>query len=121
MEAKEKKEVNFIVENINKIIIDRRLTKTSFSEIIEFPESKWNKISNGLQKLSVDELSNIAEKLQMREIDIITYPRVFSEVGKSESDVKTQLTIELKEDIKDKVLMLVFGTKNLELITNKNK
>jgi predicted transcriptional regulator len=111
-----KKSKHFIVENLIKIMNEKGLTKTAFADKIGFPEAKWNKISNGKQFLSVDELSIIAEKLRMREIDIFTYPKIFVEADRVNSDVKTQITIELKEEMKQKVLELIFGNSNLEIL-----
>ncbi|MDR0828804.1 MAG: helix-turn-helix transcriptional regulator [Prevotellaceae bacterium] len=115
---KNSKEKSFVIENLLKIMNDKKLTKVAFSELVGMPEPKWNKIANGKQNLSVNELSEIAEKLRMKEIDILTYPKKFAEVGTVNSDVKAQITVELKEDLKGKVLELVFGNKNLELLNN---
>jgi len=66
--------IHYVVKNLLNIMSKRELNKSEFAEIIGFEEPKWNKISNGNQKLSVSELSIIAEKLGMREIDIMTWP-----------------------------------------------
>ncbi|MDD3479876.1 MAG: helix-turn-helix transcriptional regulator [Paludibacteraceae bacterium] len=116
MKTTEKSQPHFIVEKLIKIMKDRGLTKVDFSDLIGFTEPKWNKISNGIQKLSINELSIIAEKLQMREIDIITYPNTFVEKDKNDNDVKAQLTVELKEELRDKVLAMIFGNNNIELL-----
>jgi len=107
---------HFVVENLIKYMTDNKLTKSAFADRIGFPEAKWNKISNGKQQLSVNELSNIAEKLQMKEIDILTYPKVFIEADSVDNDVRAQITIELKEELKDKVLTLVFGKHNMKIL-----
>ena len=112
----ENKQNHFLVENLIKIMNDKKLSKSSFAELIDFPEAKWNKISNGNQSLKVEEISKIAEKLQMREIDIFTYPKKFREVEIKHSDLKAQLTIELKEDLKNKVLEMIFGKENIEIL-----
>ena len=107
---------HFLVDNLIKIMNDSELNKIQFAEKIGFPEAKWNKIANGKQGLSVAELSNIAENLQMSEVDIYTYPKKFSEQGKESDIIKAQLTVELKQELKDKVLQLVFGNKNIEIL-----
>jgi len=116
MENGKKRSSHFVVEQLLKIMNDRKLTKSAFADLIGFQEAKWNKISNGYQSLSIEELSNIAEKLQMREIDIYTWPKIFIEIDKKGDDVRAQLTIELKDEIKQKVLKMIFGNKNVELI-----
>ena len=77
MESKKPKQVHFVVERLIKIMNDRKLKKSSFAELIGFPEPKWNKISNGWQSLNIEDVSKIAEKLRLREIDIFTYPDVY--------------------------------------------
>ncbi|MCL2434960.1 MAG: helix-turn-helix transcriptional regulator [Lentimicrobiaceae bacterium] len=117
--SKKKNETHFVVKNLIKLMNDRDLNKTKFAELIDFKEPKWNKISNGNQSLSVDEISKIAEKLDMREIDLFTYPDKFYEPKNTNNDVKAQITVELKEELKHRVLELVFGNSNLELLTKK--
>ncbi|MDR1624135.1 MAG: helix-turn-helix domain-containing protein [Tannerellaceae bacterium] len=119
MKQNKERSIHFVVENLIKIMNDNKLTKTGFSEKIGMPEPKWNKISNGKQSLSVSDLSKIAENLRLREIDIYTYPKKYIESKQTKNEgIKTQLTIELKEELKDKVLELVFGDSNLEILNN---
>ena len=105
-----------VVEKLINIMNDRRLNKSTFADLIDFPEAKWNKISNGKQTLNVVELSKIAKKLQMREIDIYTYPKVFIELDHKHEDIKAQLTIELREELKQQVLGLIFGNENVQIL-----
>jgi DNA-binding Xre family transcriptional regulator len=116
MKKQEGHSVHFTVENLIKIMNDRKLTKSYFAELIEFPETKWNKISNGNQELRVGELSKIAKKLQIKEIDIYTYPKKFVEIDHKSDDIKAQLTIELKENMKSQVLSLIFGNENVRVL-----
>ena len=104
------------VENLIKIMNCRKLSKTEFAELIGFKEPKWNKISNGNQSLNVYEISKIAEKLNLREIDIFTWPDKYYDVEKKDADVKTQIVIELREELKDDVMQLVLGKANLQII-----
>ncbi|MDD4111333.1 MAG: helix-turn-helix transcriptional regulator [Clostridia bacterium] len=115
MKAKKTPELHFSVKNLIKIMNDRGLSKSEFATLMELPESKWNKISNGIQNLKVDDLSKIAEKLRIREIDILSYPEIYT-VNNTESPLKAQITIELKDSLKDKVLSLIFNKNELELI-----
>jgi transcriptional regulator with XRE-family HTH domain len=115
MKTKKNVEVHYVIENLIKIMNDRGLTKAAFARIIGFSVSKWNKISNGTQGLYVDEISNIAQSLNMREIDIYTYPKFCEEV-EEDSNIKAQITIELKNELKAKVLNLVYNNKNIEIL-----
>ncbi len=113
---KEKAIIHKVISNLNKIQINSGLTKSSFALTIGYPESKWNKISNGHQNLSIDELSNIAEKLSMREIDIYTYPNKYYLPDDKNDDVKVIVSLEVKNSIKSKVLKDVFGNQNIEIL-----
>jgi len=116
MKKKKEQRIHFVVEQLIKVMNDKKLSKSAFAELIEFPEAKWNKISNGNQSLSIDEFSNIAEKLRMREIDIYTFPKKFVEIDKKDDEIKAQLTIELRDECKQQVLEMIFGNKNVELL-----
>lgn len=82
--------------------------------MIGLPEAKWNKISNGKQNLTVQELSKIARLLNLEEVDIYTYPQKL--VLDKEDEFKAQITLELNKELKEKVLDLVFGNDKLKLI-----
>lgn len=107
-------ELHPVVSNLNKIMNDRNLSKVQFASMIGLPEAKWNKISNGKQNLTVQELSKIARLLNMEDVDIYTYPQKL--VFRADESVKAQITIELNNELKDKVLDLVFENDNLKLI-----
>ncbi|NCC99472.1 MAG: hypothetical protein EOL95_07210 [Bacteroidia bacterium] len=111
-----KQEVHFVVENLIKIMNDRKLTKVGFANLIDFPEPKWNKITNGKQELKMSELSEIARKLQMKEVDIFSYPSKLVSSKEKETNLKAQITVELREELKERVLKIVFGNNNLELL-----
>jgi hypothetical protein len=120
MKKEEEKKVSRVVENLSKIQRDRCMTKVAFSEMIGFPEAKWNKIANGIQGLDVCELSKIAERLRMREIDIYTYPKKYiepQELGIDENDnYKVILQIEVKKEKKEKLVQSILGDNYLELL-----
>ena len=108
--------LNSILRNIRKIMNDSNLTQTTIAEYAETSPSQMSKILKGEIQLSLKQLSNIAKKLNLRIIDVITYPDKYVKTDKANSDVKAQITIELKEELKDEVLTLVFGNKNLEIL-----
>jgi transcriptional regulator with XRE-family HTH domain len=110
------KNIHPVVENLIKIRNYRRLNQAEFANLVDIDPSIYNKIESGRLNLSLDKISKIAEKLQMRDIDIFTYPDVYVEVNKSNNDLKTQLTIELREDLRQKILELIFGSKNIQLL-----
>jgi len=109
-------EVHYIVENINKIIAHKKLTKMGFADLVGFPDSKWSKISNGRQELSLHEFSKIANNLQMREIDILTWPQKFVDSESFAKDVseRVSVTFEVSPEKRDELLKLVMGEKKFE-------
>ena len=106
-----------LLSNIKKIMRDRGLTQQTLAEYIEIEPSQFSKIVNGTVGLSMLQLSKLATKLSMREIDIITYPDIYTkpELGEPEP-VEAILQIKLKKDKKDQVLKLVFGDNNIEIL-----
>ena len=108
-----------IVNNIRKIMNDRGLKQSSIAEYADTTASQFSKILNGDVKLSLAQLSNIATGLEMREIDIITYPDVYVKKDNTDAEpVEVVLQIKLQKDKKDQVLKLAFGDNNLEILNN---
>ena len=106
-----------IAQNIRKILSDRGLTQSAIAVGDVLPEGKLSKILNCGQMMRLEELSIIATKLSMREIDILTYPDVYVAREEAESEpVEAVLQIKLKKDKKDQVLKLVFGDNNIEIL-----
>lgn len=106
-----------IVDNIRKIMRDKNLTQVLTAEYMGTSESQFSKILNGKVQLSLWQLENLARRLEMREIDIITYPNVYIEKGfAGDEPVEAVLQIKLKKDKKDQVLKLVFGDNNIEIL-----
>lgn len=106
-----------IVDNIRKIMRERNLTQVTMSEYMGTSESQFSKILNGKVQLSLWQLENLASKLSLREIDLITYPEIFvKKEDFGEEPVEAVLQIRLKKDKKDQVLKLVFGDNNIEIL-----
>ena len=116
METSKNIEKHFVVEKLLKIQQKRGLTKVAFADLIGFKEAKWNKISNGNQELSINELSKIAEKLQMQEIDIYTFPDKYTKEGIKETANEVLITMKLNDELKDKVLSFISQNENIEII-----
>ena len=117
MEKKEEIKIHPVVENLRKIMRDRKLTQATMAQYAQTTPSQFSKILNGSVQISIWQLSNIATALDMREIDIYTYPHKFIDPQELQRDnsVKATLSIELSADKKDQVLKLVFGENNLEI------
>ena len=105
-----------ILTNIRKIIKDKNLTQAVAAEYMGTSESQCSKILNGSVRLSLQQLENFARNMSMREIDVITYPKVYVEKGSSESEpVEAILQIRLRKDMREKVLKMVFGDGEMRL------
>lgn len=106
-----------IIKNIIKIMNDKGLRQNSISKLTNISESKVSKMLSGSTKISLDNLSEIARALSVREIDIITYPKKYIEKAEGEEEpLEAILQIKLKKDKKEQVLKLVFGENNIEIL-----
>ncbi len=106
-----------LIENIRKIMNDRMLKQATIAEYIGVTPSQASKILNGTVQLSIPQLSKLASRLSMSEIEIISYPDILIKKSDSEQEpVEAILQIRLTQDKKDQVLKLVFGENNIEIL-----
>ncbi len=107
-----------IIQQLRNIMNTLNIKQSTLAEYAEVTNSQFSKIMNYKVALSLRQLSNIATKLNMREIDIYTYPYKYVNPESNQRQdigVKATLSIELSPDKKDQVLKLVFGENNLEI------
>lgn len=80
--------------------------------------SQFSKIMNGSVQISLWQVSNIATNLNMNIIDIFTYPDKFEKKSDAidNNEIKAVLTIELKSDMKKKILRMIFDKDDIELL-----
>lgn len=117
MEEKEKKVAHPIVEKVRKIMKHNELTQVVMAEYLGTTPSQFSKILSGEVQISIWQISNLATNLNMREIDIFTFPDVYKNTSnKIEEPIEATLQIKLRKDKKDQVLKLVFGDNNLEIL-----
>lgn len=117
-ENKTKVEMVDIIQQLRNIMNTLNIKQSTLAEYAEVTNSQFSKIMNYKVALSLRQLSNIATKLNMREIDIYTYPYKYVNPESNQRQdigVKATLSIELSPDKKDQVLKLVFGENNLEI------
>lgn len=106
-----------LISNILKIMRDRNLTQGTIADYMGITSSQFTKVLKKQVKVSIGQLSNLAQNLSMSEIDIITYPDKFVKVQEAEQEpVEAVLQIKLKKDKKDQVLKLIFGENNIEIL-----
>lgn len=116
-----KKEINsfstMVASNIIKILKDRDLKQAYIARKLEIAESQVSKKLSGKAQITLEDLSEFAQALSIKEIDIITYPDVYVKKEESDSEpVEAILQIRLQKDKKDQVLRLVFGDNNIEIL-----
>lgn len=107
-----------LINNIRKIMNDRNITQAAMASYLGTSPSQFSKILSGQVRLKLEEISNLATSLSMREIDIITYPDVYlsqKETIQNEPEVAVQ--IKLKKDKRDQVLRLIFGNNDIEILS----
>lgn len=116
-----KKEINsfstMVASNIIKILKDRDLKQAYIARKLEIAESQVSKKLSGKAQITLEDLSEFAQALSIKEIDIITYPDVYVKKEESDSEpVEAILQIKLQKDKKDQVLKLIFGDNNIEIL-----
>lgn len=108
-----------VIENLRKIMIDNKITQYKMAEYAGIEPSQFSKIMNGSIQISLWQISNIATNLNMDIIDIFTYPDKYSKQDSKHpdnNDLRTTLTIELKTEMKQKVLNAIFNKDDLEIL-----
>lgn len=106
-----------VINNIRKIMNDSNLTQAVMASYIGISPSQFSKILSGTVQLSLNQLSNLATSLSIREIDIITYPdRYVSEDYIPSDSPEVSLQIKLKKDKRDQVMRLIFGDNDIEIL-----
>ena len=97
-----------LAQQLRKIIKDNNITQAAMAEYADISESQFSRVLSGAVQLSLRQLAMIASNLNMREIDIYTYPDVYvkkSEAGSSSK--KISVTFEVDESEKEYLLRLV--------------
>lgn len=106
-----------LINNIRKIMNDRNITQAAMAGYLKTSPSQFSKILSGQVKLKLEEVSNLATSISMREIDIITYPEVYvSQKETKQNEPEVALQIKLKKDKRDQVLRLIFGDNDIEIL-----
>lgn len=110
-----------LAQQLRKIIKDKNITQATMAEYADVSESQFSRVLSGSVQLSLRQLAMIASNLNMREIDIYTYPDryVKAEQGElSNEPIEAVLQIKLQKSKKDQVLRLIFGDNDIELLNH---
>ena len=110
-----------LAQQLRKIIKDKNITQATMAEYADVSESQFSRVLSGSVQLSLRQLAMIASNLNMREIDIYTYPDryVKAEQGEQSNEpIEAVLQIKLQKSKKDQVLRLIFGDNDIELLNH---
>ncbi|NDV96026.1 XRE family transcriptional regulator [Dysgonomonas sp. 521] len=110
-----------ILENIEAIRKEKGLTQVAIGSILGVSQSGYSNYITRNRDIYYDKLSQIADALNVRVIDIITYPKKYIDPdtiieNALSIEEKVTLQIELKKEKREQVLKLVFGENNLEIL-----
>ena len=108
------------INEVFKILREKaELTQSEMAEKINKSQSAYARIESGITRTDFETLHDFAIALDMSDIDVITYPEKWAPIGSMQLDhnePKVVLQIELKKEIKDQVLKLLFGGNNFEIL-----
>lgn len=110
-----------LAQQLRKIIKDKNITQATMAEYADVSESQFSRVLSGAVQLSLRQLAMIASNLNMREIDIYTYPDRYVRVEEGEQPqepIEAILQIKLQKSKKDQVLRLIFGDNDIELLNH---
>lgn len=105
-----------VIENIKEIMQERNVPTKVVANNLGVDVSTISKILNGHRELKVSELAKIAQSLEVRIIDLFTWPDKYVKNPNGQEDIEAILQIKLKSYMKEKVLQDIFGKKDLELL-----
>lgn len=100
-----------VVENIKKIRLDYGIKQSVIAKAVEIDVSSWSKIERGQQRLTVDMLEKISNCLNMRVIDLFTYPEKYVKQNK-ECNEKVSVTFEVPVECRDLLFQIVKNSIN---------
>lgn len=110
-----------LAQQLRKIIKDKNITQATMAEYADVSESQFSRVLSGSVQLSLRQLAMIASNLNMREIDIYTYPDRYVKAEQGEQfnePIEAVLQIRLQKSKKDQVLRLIFGDNDIELLNH---
>lgn len=107
-----------VIENIKKIRTERGISRKEFAERLGIDESNVSRLENGKRGLEVDTLAKIAQILNLRIIDLFTWPDRYVKDPNQHEDVEAVIQIKLKEGLKQRVLREILGKEDILLLEN---
>ena len=106
-----------VPKNIVAIRKEKGLNQSVIAEAMNADNAVVSNIEKGKRELKVSELEIIAKALGVDVLYLLTYPEVYEKKQESKEEaVEAILQIKLQADKKDKILELIFGDSNLEIL-----
>ncbi len=106
-----------IIANVQKILKDRDIKQATAAYWLDVDPSQFSKILKGRVVMSIRQMEKLATGMELRAIDLITYPDVYRPVEQVEQGpAEVLLQLRLTKEKKDQVLKLVFGENNIEIL-----
>lgn len=100
-----------IVDVIRKLRLMRGLKQTEFANALGIESATYSRIETGKQELRLSQLFIIAELLNMRPIDLLTYPDVYVKNTKGQKKELITVSFEIDSSNKDLLLSLIKNNK----------
>lgn len=95
-----------VLENIKKIRLEKHLSQEAIAQKMNCDVATVSRLEGGKKELKFIELEKFAKALQMRVIDVITYPEIFVPKGNKEGE-KVSVTFEVSPDKRDLLLEMI--------------
>ena len=105
-----------VIQNIKALRLEKGIPQKILSDALNVDVAVISNIENGKRELKVSELEIIANCLNVRVIDLFTYPQKYVANIEDGEPVEAVLQIKLKTDKRDKILSVIFGDNSLEIL-----
>ncbi|WP_172919428.1 helix-turn-helix domain-containing protein [Capnocytophaga canis] len=109
MELEKKK----ILEKVRFLREQNGFSQEYMAEEMKITQSKYARFERGSTKTDLDLLFDFCKALNMTFEEFVLYPK---KVGVEKNEVMASVVINLKNDKKEKLLELIFGDNNLEVL-----
>ena len=96
-----------VIENIKAIRLNRGINQDVIADALHFDIANWSRIETGKQELKVSQLEIIANVLQVRVIDLFTYPEEYVSKSSVFDSDRISVTFEIPSNKRDILLSLI--------------
>lgn len=103
-------------EAIKEIRVLKSMNQQVIADLLGVDVAVVSNIEKGKRDLRISEIEKISNLFGMSLIDLIAYPDVYVKEGSKTAPLEATLQIKLSPAKREKVLSLILGRKNFELI-----